>query len=126
MHTHLCKHTRDSEGGEAVAFRGYIAINGTEIANSSRVSAHLGKSTPVEDSGVWCSPIYEDPPDSGLYTTGGRIEGDDEMYPTLDDPALDCTLTEVSEGLYEIPDDSVEERTGLWSPPDGARRPPLE
>lgn len=35
-----------------MAFRGYFALNGVEIANSSRVVAHVGADTPTRDIGL--------------------------------------------------------------------------
>ncbi|AYP70017.1 minor tail protein [Mycobacterium phage CRB2] len=35
-----------------MAFRGYFALNGTEIANSSRVVAHIGAEVPTRDIGL--------------------------------------------------------------------------
>lgn len=35
-----------------MAFRGYFALNGVEIANSSRVAAHLGLEPPTTDAGI--------------------------------------------------------------------------
>lgn len=77
-----------------MTFRGYFAINGVEIANSSRTIAHLGLDVPTSDIGI--------------FTDGGT----------------DCALVESPEhpGLYEIPDTSVEVSPGLWTPPPGSRR----
>lgn len=77
-----------------MAYRGYFALDGTELANSSRVVSHLGQSVPTSDAEVF----------------GPQ--------------AADCSLTEHPEypGLFVIPDDSVEVRPGLWSPPAGSRR----
>lgn len=36
-----------------MAFRGYFALNGTEIANSSRVVAHIGAEVPTRDIGLF-------------------------------------------------------------------------
>ena len=36
-----------------MTFRGYLALNGVEIANSSRVAAHLGVDTPTSDIGMF-------------------------------------------------------------------------
>lgn len=40
-----------------MAFRGYFALNGVELANSSRVVAHLGSGMPTSDVGVWTDPV---------------------------------------------------------------------
>lgn len=80
-----------------MAFRGYFALNGTEIANSSRVVAHIGATTPTSDLGLLggsedCSvvpsaegallgevPTSSSPTDAGslLYTPpdGSRLYG---------------------------------------------------
>ncbi|UVT31458.1 minor tail protein [Mycobacterium phage Mask] len=74
-------------------YRGWFALNGVEIANSSRVAAHLGNAVPLSDVGMF--------------------------GPTESEP---CELVEVSPGLYAIPESSVEVLPGLGSVPDGARR----
>ncbi|MBN7559776.1 Uncharacterised protein [Mycobacteroides abscessus subsp. massiliense] len=78
-----------------MAYRGYFTLNGVEIANSSRVIAHLGQDVPTSDIGVFG-----------------------------DDPSTDCALIESTEfpGFYEIPDSSTEVSPGLLTPPNGARR----
>jgi hypothetical protein len=75
-------------------FRGYFALNGTELVNSSRTVAHLGKITPKYD-----------------FVLGS-------------DPNWTCTLTESQTGLYEIPVTSSEsaDYPGLYTPPDGSYR----
>jgi hypothetical protein len=72
-----------------VAFRGYFALNGVEIANSSRVASHVGAEIPTRDIGLLtpdadCSiaPIAPGrllgtPPDgSRLYGPGLALVGD--------------------------------------------------
>lgn len=76
-----------------MAFRGYFALDGVEIANSSRVAAHLGQSTPTNDAG-------------NVYNPG----------------ETSCGLTEVDPGLFEVPASSGQVRAGLYSPPDGSER----
>lgn len=79
-----------------MTFRGYFALNGVEIANSSRVVSHL------------------QPPlvtlDSAAFGGGGS----------------DCALTPLSghSGLYEVPPGSTEidGHAGLYTLPDGAKR----
>ena len=76
-----------------MAFRGYFAINGVEIVNSSRTFAHLGRDSPTLDSAVF------------------------------NDVTADCSLVPTgTPGLYEMPSDSFEVSPGLWSPPGGSRR----
>ena len=120
-----------------MAFRGFLALNGTELANSSRVITHLGRNTPTNDAAMFTPPnrprMIEEPPGSGMY-----LPVLDQVSPGMYDPAgLDedpeglyfeegvgstpCALVEVRPGLYEIPADSV--RVGnFWSPPNGSRR----
>ena len=82
-----------------MSFRGYFALNRVEIANSSRVAAHLGRDVPLTDYGFLTTP------------------GSD-----------DCALTPVEGssdewvGLYEIPADAEMVSPGLYRPPNGARR----
>lgn len=105
-----------------MAFRGWMALNGVEIVNSSRVVSHLGRETPTSDDDVFVDTpsgytLVEDPPGSGLYA--------------------DCSLKEDSPLLYGIPESAVPYRppsvfpyefpvtmgsAGLWYPPNGARR----
>jgi hypothetical protein len=118
-----------------IAFRGYFAIDGVEIANSSRVVAHLGRNTPTTDA-VFSGSVTEYPTGSGLYTTtglaqtpgGSHLYGPSSMTESPPGSGLysltDCSLVEVSPGLFRIPNDSYEftKNGGLWTPPDGSRR----
>lgn len=130
-----------------MAFRGHIALNNTELANSLRTLTHLGRVAPTSDIGVLVgvptvSLLIESPPGSGLYLPNNETP---ELFPGLYSPG---PLEESSEeGLYfvvpggadqcrpvtaagydedellfEIPSSSEEVAPGLWSPPDGARR----
>lgn len=119
-------------------YRGYFALNGVEIANSSRVVAHLGVDTPTNDYEVFGgSPdeyaLVEDPPGSGLYIPGGPMGADDgdglfdpgdltgaEGLYLVEDSG--CDLVETSPGMWAIPDGSVETSPGLWTIPDGAQQ----
>lgn len=128
-----------------MAFRGYLALNGVEIANSSRVIGHLGQDVPVSDVGLLTglvsgptfvedppgSGLYlpldlvEDPPSSGLYDPGDMQDDPDGsgLYPM----GGDCAPVEVSPGLFEIPSSSSLIQspylTGrFYTPPDGSRR----
>lgn len=77
-----------------MAFRGYFALNGVEIANSSRVVAHVGATVPTSDVGM-----LEAAEDCSLATIGpGRL-------------------------LYTPPASSVPVAPGrlLSTPPDGSR-----
>lgn len=76
-----------------MAFRGWFALNTVEVANSSRVLAHLGRDIPVDDA------IFGTP-----STSCGLVE----------DPERP--------GLWLIPSDSVQISEGMWSPPNGSRR----
>jgi len=120
-------------------FRGWFSLNGIEIANSSRVAAHMGREVPMSDDIFTDSSghefaLVEDPPGSGLYIpgppTGGR--DDDGLYDPGDLPGYGLYLTEGSEcslaenpdhpGLYVIPAGTEEVSPGLYRPPVGARR----
>ena len=121
-------------------FRSWITLNGVEIANSSRLVAHLGTEPPTSDLGMFGNDgvdpavLVEDPPGSGLYVPetveSGELLYDLDPAQTPDEDGLyplilpECGLAESAEhvGLYEIPDSSTEVRPGLYSPPDGARR----
>ncbi|WIC90007.1 minor tail protein [Gordonia phage Sisko] len=109
-----------------MAFRGYFALDGVEIANSSRVAAHLGQSTPTNDAGTICGELIldEDPDDSQLYNPGEIQESSDPglFYPYVYSPLTSCGLTEVDPGLFEVPASSGALRPGLYSPPDGSER----
>lgn len=77
-----------------MAFRGYFALNGVEIANSSRVAAHIGATVPTSDLGL--------------------------LSPSAD---CSLTLTAPGSLLYQIPASSAPIAPGslLYTPPDGAR-----
>ncbi|AUX82238.1 minor tail protein [Mycobacterium phage ItsyBitsy1] len=77
-----------------MAFRGWFALNGVELANSSRVVAHLGVEVPTSDLGVFT------------------------------DPSGDCGLveSEYGPGTFELAPSMVQVSPGLYTPPDGARR----
>ncbi len=77
-----------------MTFRGYFALNNVEIANSSRVAAHLGTAIPTDDS------IFND-----------DLLGDCELVEDPDHP-----------GLWLIPETAEPAGAGLWWPPNGARR----
>ena len=70
-----------------MTFRGYFALDGVEFANSSRVSAHLGKTTPTMDSQVF-GPVGDCSPP--LVSEGLA--------------AIPTDSTELSEGLYSPPE----------------------
>ena len=79
-----------------MAFRGWFALDGVEIANSTRVSTHLGREVPTNDL--------------GMFGTAPGGEGSP------------CQLVEVQPNLFEIPPECEEVYPGLWTPPNGARR----
>lgn len=66
-----------------MAFRGYFAIDGVEIANSSRVIAHLGKEVPTTDVGIF-----------DTSTTCSLVEVSPGMY------ELPADAVEIRDGLY--------------------------
>lgn len=78
-----------------MTFRGYFALNGVEFANSSRVSAHLGKTIPQNDGQVFSS--------TALRADAGEC----------DPPVVDGGLAPVT---------SAEISTHLYYPPTGAER----
>lgn len=88
-----------------MAFRGYFAINGVEFANSSRISAHLGKTVPTSDVEVFGLPQH-------CQLT--------MVSPLL--AAVPSTSTEVSNGLFTPPPGSHKYGPGLvevsdcWGP----------
>lgn len=64
-----------------MTFRGYFALNGVEFANSSRVSAHLGKTTPTMDSQVFGDGDCEPPVvDNGLAPIDDSVEVSNGLY----------------------------------------------
>lgn len=126
-----------------MAFRGYLALNGTELTNTSRLLAHLGRDTPTSDIGVIIGVpsgplLIESPPGSGLYlpnndtpTVGDKLYSPgpldplgDHLYSVVPGGADQCALVESVDhpGLFEMPDTAAQVRPGLWSPPDGSRR----
>jgi hypothetical protein len=101
-----------------MAYRGWLTLNGAEIANTARLIAHLGQDIPVNDIGLW---------DNTSGPTGGTFPGGDvfpggDLYP--DGSTGGCGLVESTEhpGLYEIPATAAEVSPGLRTPPVGARR----
>lgn len=120
-----------------MAFRGFFALNGVEIANSSRIAAHLGTDVPTDDlSAFGGTPdpgpdFIENPPGSGLYLPGdldddgsglydpGDLAGLNGLYP-VDQPGP-CGVY-AADGFGAIPATAVQISPGLWAPPDGARR----
>lgn len=127
-----------------MTFRGYLALNGTELVNSSRVIGHLGYFVPTQDLGIIVGVppealLIESPPGSGLYLPGHTPDlgggyydpGDMEEFPpgsglylVVPSTADQCALTpaEGHPGLFEMPDTAEEIRPGIWSPPNGSRR----
>ncbi len=85
-----------------MTFRGFFALNGTELVNSSRVVGHLGHDIPTNDLGIITGVppeplLIESPPGSGLYLPGNG-HPEDPPGSGLFDPGV---LEEwVSPGLY--------------------------
>ena len=75
-----------------MTFRGYFSLNQVEIANSSRVAAHLGRSIPTSDQ------VFGGATSCALTQVSGK------------------------DGLYTIPSGTTKIGTGLYQPPNGARR----
>lgn len=78
-----------------LAYRGYLALNTTEIANTSRAIAHLGSETPTIDFG------YFDVPD-GTYTVPADHPNItvDPVHPWIFTPGPGFDTT----GMYEHPE----------------------
>lgn len=121
------------------AFRGFLALDGIEIANSSRVVAHIGRSVPTKDIDVFAiaPPVgpdwVENPAGSGLWEPPDEASHTGGLYTTegLDDSNGDGLWAEEADGcapqvysrwLYNIPDSSTNVSEGLWTIPNGARR----
>jgi hypothetical protein len=118
-----------------MTFRGYFALDGVEFANSSRVSAHLGRSTPTQDIEAFGRPetgltevsrgLFAVPSECQESLTGGLFTpptGAQLVSPGLNVVNNNCGLTEVSRGLFAIPSESIEVSDGLFTPPYGSRR----
>jgi len=75
-----------------MTFRGYFALNRSEIANSSRVAAHLGHTAPQTDG-----EVFGTAPDCSLTESAAPL-------------------------LYTLPSDPAQVTDGLYRPPNGARR----
>ncbi|AXN53299.1 minor tail protein [Mycobacterium phage Thonko] len=80
-----------------MTFRGYFALDGVELANSSRTVAHLGRTAPIND-----------------LVLGGVAP-----------PGTDCAPVPIAEGrlLFETPPSSVPIEPGrlLFTPADGSK-----
>lgn len=120
-----------------MSFRGFFALNGRELTNTSRLLAHLGSELPANDAVMFAPAarprMIEEPPGSGMYlptfdqlspgmySPEGLDEEPEGLYFDETAESGSCALVEVSPGLFEIPADSV--RVGnFWSPPNGSRR----
>lgn len=99
-----------------MAFRGWFALNQVEIANSSRVVAHLGHVVPTDDYGIFGTTL---PDDCGLLPVlqegsyGGSVA---DSAATSDSGGWEWS------GLFEVPADAVMVSKGLYRPMNGARR----
>src|SRR5689334_8296262 len=125
-----------------MAYRGWLALNGTEIANSARTIAHLGAETPTTDFGFFTdedgSYALEEIPDSdGLYypdaSLGTYVEGvgwmpgelvahpeEGQLYLTAWSPCAPIESVEYP-GFLILTEDQIEVSEGLWTPPAHAR-----
>jgi hypothetical protein len=64
-----------------MTFRGYFALDGVEFANSSRVSAHLGRTTPRLDSEAFGTGNCSTTPVRGLAPIpAGTVETSDGLF----------------------------------------------
>jgi hypothetical protein len=64
-----------------MTFRGYFALDGVEFANSSRVSAHLGRETPRLDSQAFGTGSCSTVPVRGLAPIpAGTVEKSENLY----------------------------------------------
>ena len=96
-----------------MTFRGWFGLNNVEIANSSRVVAHLGRGVPTTDFGIFapqesCSlvPVLE----GGGSGSVGSLSESDGSY------SGEWSM------LYEVPADAEMVSKGLYRPMNGARR----
>ena len=118
-----------------MTFRGFFALDNVEFANSSRVSAHLGRSTPTQDLEAFGRPdyaltevsrgLFAIPDDCQETLSGGLFtppRGAQLVSQGLNIVGDDCGLTEVSRGLFAIPSESIEVSDGLFTPPYGSRK----
>jgi hypothetical protein len=101
-------------------YRGYFALNGNEITNSSRVIAHVGGGVPTTDYGFWGTP--PDDEDCAPTQVTGYL-----LYPSDDLSPGDALFPDAGTGprlLYEVPSSSVPIAPGrlLYTPPNGSRK----
>lgn len=126
-----------------MAYRGYLALNHVEIANSARVVAHLGGSTPTVDlgyfntndgsydidpdaPGVDVHPLYDwvFQPGVGFVLPDGVTLVEHPEFPTWYLLSwAPCTPIQSTEhpGFGLPMDGQIEISEGLWTPPPGAR-----
>lgn len=113
-----------------MAFRGYLALNNNEIANSSRVAAHLGQGPLIndalfgatqyrnmfalrpDDEGFYSTtdlPPLGEEDDDGVYGTGYLYPDEDGLYPIV---STECEMYPwlPSPLLYWIPDYAIQYR----------------
>lgn len=88
-------------------FRGYFALNGVELANSSRVIAHLAKGAPTDDSIFGLGNYF---PLEFPYTFGGPYLG-----------TCNQTINPDDGGLALLTADEVVTTAGLATPGSGSR-----
>lgn len=123
-----------------MAYRGYLALNQVEFANSARVVAHLGADVPTSDFGYFdttdSSYALDVDDDWGAVPDApmGVDEGDwgwevGDLVPHPEDPGLfllehdACAPIESVDhpGLFVMMPGQVEVSPGLWTPAPGAR-----
>lgn len=123
-----------------MAYRGYLALNQVEFANSARVVAHLGAETPTSDAGFFpgddgsyslevddewgaipADPVGADMGGSG-FGVGGVIESPESPGLFLSEFEACAPIESFDHpGLGAPVDGQVEVSPGLWSPAPGAR-----
>ena len=108
-----------------MAYRGAFFLNGVEITNTARVTAHLGKSVPTSDVGTLIRDadavaLWEDPPNSelwsgyvretspGLYDPGD-LAGSGQLYDPLTRIGAEGDEDPDGSGLFVIPAGVVDE-----------------
>jgi hypothetical protein len=99
-----------------MAFRGYFTLNGAEMANSSRIVAHMSMVTPTSDFGIFESD------DQDFLSPGLELFPGADVFTQL----AGCSLTPWSGAedgnLFEVPDTAEFLSEGLYLPPNGSRR----
>lgn len=125
-------------------YRGYLALNGVEIANTARLVTHLGVAVPTMDFGYLDTTpeggyaLVENPDQPGEFIPGPPMGDDDpewgwevgDLFEKADEPGLfevvhddACgPVTAVGHPGLGLPEDTqVEVSPGLWTPSASAR-----